>query len=506
MDIKKLQNYSDIRGIVVTNERNEEINFTKEIAAKLADAFTSWCGGKNKTISKIAIGMDSRLLGEELKKSTIECLLNKGIDVIDCGLTITPALYYAIDTKIADAGIMITASHLPYNRNGMKFITREGSINYNGLNEIIEIANNPGIITGLQRGTFEIKEINTPYSEKIKNFIINQVSPENNSHKPLEKLKIIIDAGNGASGFVSDKIFSSLGADTSGSINLNPDGNFPDHEPNTESEAALESLQKQVLEKKADIGILFDSDADRCAFVSNNGKKLLHNNLIALISIIVLEENPKATIVTDSITSDELSSFIYKELGGRHHKFRRGYKRVINEAIRLNNEGIDCPLAIETSGHAAFKENNFIDDGVFLAAKVVSYLMKLKIKSNGAYENLYNRFNYSKESIQFRLKIKSENIETESNRIIQTFKKFSENVPGWKIVINNFDGVRITADKCFGDGWLILRLSIHEPVVVLHIESGSKKGISILLTRVDKLLSKISSVDISSIKKYIAQN
>ena len=193
-------------------------------------------------------------------------------------------------------------------------------------------------------------------------------------------------------------------------------------------------------------------------------------------------------------------------MGGIHHRFKRGYRKVINEAIRLNNEGINCPLAIETSGHAGFKENSFIDDGILLAAKVIIKIAKIKKEGLITISEFYNRYNSSKITRQFRLAVNSSNIEIESNRIIQTFKQFVDTVPGWKVVINNFDGVRITADKYFGDGWLLLRLSLHEPVLVLNIESGSKKGIIMILKRVVKLLSRVTTVNISTINTYISEN
>ncbi|MFC2138011.1 phosphomannomutase/phosphoglucomutase [Bacteroidota bacterium] len=340
----------------------------------------------------------------------------------------------------------------------------------------------------------------------MRQIIINQINSYKNHDKPLTNLKVVVDAGNGSGGFITKEILEPLGAVTQGSINLEPDGNFPDHEPNTESISAIKSLQKQVIETDADLGIIFDSDADRCAFVNNEGKPILHDNFVALLTTIVAEENTKPTIVTDSITSDDLSNFIQKELGGIHHRFKRGYRKVINEAIRLNNDGINCPLAIETSGHAAFKDNNFMDDGVLLAAKVIIKLANIKHKGQTTISEFYSRYSTSKVTMQFRLRILSQNIETESNRIIQTFKQFSDTIPGWKVVINNFDGIRISADKFFGDGWLLLRLSLHEPVLVLNIESGSKRGMMMILKRAVKLLSRITSVNISTLNTYIEVN
>jgi len=131
------------------------------------------------------------------------------------------------------------------------------------------------------------------------------------------------------------------------------------HVPNPEAKEAIESIKKAVLDNNADFGIIFDADGDRSAFIDNTGREINRNNLIALLSDILLKQTPGATIVTDSVTSAGLKKFIENH-GGKHHRFKRGYKNVINEAKRLNNEGIYTPLAIETSGHAAFINNYFL--------------------------------------------------------------------------------------------------------------------------------------------------
>jgi phosphomannomutase len=180
--------------------------------------------------------------------------------------------------------------------------------------------------------------------------------------KITEGLKIIVDAGNGSGGFFAGKVLAPLGADFSGSQFLEPDGNFPNHVPNPEDSTAMTFICNAVKREKADLGIIFDTDVDRFAIVDASGQPINRNELIALISAVILEEHPGSVIVTDSITSAGLKWFIEEESGGIHHRFKRGYKNVINESIRLNKEGKESWLAIETSGHAALKENHFPDD------------------------------------------------------------------------------------------------------------------------------------------------
>ncbi|VAI14491.1 unnamed protein product [Triticum turgidum subsp. durum] len=136
----------------------------------------------------------------------------------------------------------------------------------------------------------------------------------------------------------------------------------------------MEAITQAVLNNKADLGIIFDTDVDRSAAVDSSGRELNRNRLIALMSAIVLEEHPGTTVVTDSVTSDGLTVFIEKKLGGKHHRFKRGYKNVIDEAIRLNSIGEESHLAMETSGHGALKENHWLDDGAYMMVKLLNKL------------------------------------------------------------------------------------------------------------------------------------
>lgn len=191
--------------------------------------------------------------------------------------------------------------------------------------------------------------------QKIK----EEVNAEDYDH-PLKGFKIVVDAGNGAGGFYADKVLSVLGADTTGSRYLEPDGMFPNHIPNPEDATAMASICEAVKEANADLGVIFDTDVDRGGAVDNKGNEINRNRLVAVAAAIALEGNEGGTVVTDSITSSGLKEFIENTLGGQHYRYRRGYKNVIDKALELNAQGINCPLAIETSGHAAMKENYFL--------------------------------------------------------------------------------------------------------------------------------------------------
>ena len=245
----------------------------------------------------------------------------------------------------------------------------------------------------------------TIYAARLVDTIRQGVNHPDNFAQPLTGLKIVVDAGNGAGGFYVDKVLKPLGADTTGSQFLDPDGTFPNHIPNPENKEAMASICQAVVNHKADFGIIFDTDVDRVAAVDSQGNELNRNRMIALISAIVLQEHPGSTVVTDSITSDGLTQFIEQNLQGKHHRFKRGYKNVINESIRLDNSGAESWLAIETSGHGAMKENYFLDDGAYLATKLLVELAKTKLQGK-LLTDLISDLQEPVESEEFRLKIK----------------------------------------------------------------------------------------------------
>jgi len=262
---------------------------------------------------------------------------------------------------------------------------------------------------------------------------------------------------------------------------------FPNHIPNPENKEAMESICDAVIENNSDLGIIFDTDVDRAAIVGKGGKPINKNALIALISKIILNDHPKTTIVTDSITSNGLTKFIEVN-GGIHHRFKRGYKNVINEAIRLNNEGQECHIAIETSGHAALKENYFLDDGSYLIAKILVEVAKLR--SNGTtVTDLLSNLEEAKEEKEFRISIDVEDFRPYAETIIEDLEAYISKLDGLSIVPKNYEGIRVNCNEDSGDGWFLLRISLHEPLLVLNIESNKIGGVEEIYSKLRKFLS-----------------
>ena len=187
------------------------------------------------------------------------------------------------------------------------------------------------------------------------------------------------------------------------------------------------------------------------------------------------EPDDGGTIVTDSIVSDGLIDFINNTLGGVILPFKRGYKNVIDKQIELNNSGTNCPLAIETSGHAAFRDNYYLDDGAYLAARIVIKLVELK-KQGKTLESLFASLAEAEEEKEIRLKIKVEDFRSYGEKFIEDLRVFAAESKDWSVVPNTYEGVRINAASDSGDGWLLARLSVHDPVIPVNFESRSKGG------------------------------
>ena len=261
MDYKKLQNGSDIRGVALEGIEGQHVNLTEQATYDIARGFALWLIKKTgKTSLRVAVGRDSRLSGKTLSGWLIDSLVKQGIAVTDFEMASTPAMFMACVTKgyEFDGSVMITASHLPFNRNGFKFFTKDGGLESANIKEILAYAESSEV-TSLPLGTIKTQEFMTTYS----NILVDKIITQTGSDMPLKGFKIVVDAGNGAGGFYVDKVLKPLGADTTGSCFLDPDGSFPNHIPNPEDKDAMASITKAVKDNNADFGIIFDTDVAR---------------------------------------------------------------------------------------------------------------------------------------------------------------------------------------------------------------------------------------------------
>ena len=483
IDWDNLLSGSDIRGIAL----GDNCNLTNEVIKCISIAFASFIEKKKGIIIKdqiIAVGHDSRISSPRLADIFINGLVSVGAHVYNCGLCSTPAMSMAPKILSCTSSVEITASHHPKEFNGFKFFTINGGLKSLDIIDILSIARKSYFPKSDSVGTVRNVNLMQKYTGILKNIIKKELD----FSSPLSGIHVVVDASNGAGGFFANDVLKPLGADISGSDLLNPDGNFSTHSPNPEKQDSINHIQKITLDNNADLGIIFDADVDRCFFVDNEGIPITKNRLIALVSKMVISEHPNSVIVTDSVTSDNLKHFIEK-IGGHQFRERRGYQNVISSAKDLNLESKICFLAIETSGHAAFEENEFKDDGAYLAVKMIINMVKLKKQGKKLSEEICD-FKDSVESKEIRFDMDDEE---QINGFLDTIKEECPKMPGCSLDEDTPEGVRLNFDIFEGKnnykGWCIFRQSAHDLSVVLNIESDTEGGI-------EKILQNILSIDV----------
>lgn len=493
MSLMKLKSGTDIRGTAV----GEDTQLTDEAVRKITDGFVTFMQEKTALSSDkmtVAVGHDSRISASRIKENVVSVLLSRGVRVLDCGLSSTPAMFMTTVELGCTASVQITASHHPYDKNGLKFFTSEGGFEGSDISKVLEYAENADIPSAVSCDGAEKIDFMSRYAEILRKIICDGVNSENYD-KPLEGFHIVTDAGNGAGGFYAKNVLEVLGADISGSLFLEPDGMFPNHVPNPENKVAMKFISDAVVAANADLGVIFDTDVDRAACVDASGEEINRNRLVALASVIALESNPGGTVVTDSVTSDGLHDFIENHLGGKHHRFKRGYKNVINEAIRLEKSGINSPLAIETSGHAALRENYFLDDGAYLITKIIILLAKLR-KENKTLSDLISPLKEPAEEKEMRYKIHCEDFRAYGEKVIADLFEYVDSQDGWTVADDNYEGIRISLDKEHGDGWMLLRLSVHDPVLPFNAESNSKGGVDRIVAQFNDFIDRYENLSL----------
>ncbi|MHC1786161.1 MAG: phosphomannomutase/phosphoglucomutase [Christensenellales bacterium] len=495
-----LKSGTDLRGLAM----GEGAQLTPDVARRIGRAFACWVKQRIKGepgLIKVAIGRDSRLSGPMLLEACAAGLAKQGVHVLDLGLCTTPAMYESLvgERPIAQASIMVTASHHPSDRNGFKFFTPEGGISARQLDELVRLmetempaAEKPGSIAPF--GYLDL------YKAKLIRLVKEKLHDD--VPRPLLGIHILVDAGNGAGGFYA-AMLDELGAWTEGSQFLDPDGRFPNHIPNPEDPQAIDALCQAVVKYGADLGVMFDADCDRAALVDQSGLAINRNRLIALTAAMLLNVEPGLTIVTDSVTSSGLSKFI-GEWGGEHYRFKRGYRNVIDEAKRLNQAGVNCPLAIETSGHAALRENGFLDDGMYLSTLLICEAMRLK-REGGTLTGLLEGLQEPLESVELRLGIQTEDFHASGRAMIEAVMDHASEAKGWHVAPDNREGIRINFDLEHGreNAWFLLRLSVHDPVLPLNAESDVRGGVRTMLRALHDVIKDTPGVDMTPLLDYL---
>ncbi len=492
--LNKLQNGSDVRGVALPTPDGGPVTLSVQTACRIARGFVRWLAaraGKPAAALRLAVGHDSRLSAQSLKEAVISGFAAEGaIAVQDCGLASTPAMFMGcvFDDTQFDGSVMITASHLPMNRNGLKFFTKSGGTEKSDVTKILALASGAGAVPpGAAGAPCALMDL---YAAALRHKITAGVD---GGGKPLQGLHVVVDAGNGAGGFFVHKVLLPLGANCEGSQFLQPDGRFPNHQPNPENAEAMDSICKAVISSGADLGIIFDTDVDRMSAVLPGGRQVNRNAIIALMSAVLAPEYPGGTIVTDSVTSDWLTEFLESKLGLRHHCFKRGYRNVINECRRLNAEGTCSPLAIETSGHGALKENYYLDDGAYLAVRLITAAAKMR-RAGQTLADLLNGYREAAYAYEGRIGVAGEDCADYGRETLAAFERAAK-AEGVRIA-RSCEGVRLGFEN---KGWMLLRQSLHDPVLPLNAEGESEAAVRAMLAQAKRWLDGFGRLDLSAL-------
>ncbi len=425
----------DIRGIY-PDEINEEIVY--KIGLALVKLFPN--------VEKFCVGRDARRSSPQLFSALANALTESGKDVVDIGLVSTPMAYFASGKYGFGCTVQITASHNPKEYNGMK-ICRENAIALSyetGIGEIEKLVNEGNLEPpkGVVKG--EIEELDI-----VKDYVDHILKRANIDRK----IKLVLDASNGAVGPVAVEVFRHIDKVELYPLCIEPDGRFPNHSPDPMKDDAIKMLQDKVREVGADLGAIFDADGDRIMFVDEDGQRIASDIITALIAIEILLDNPGAHIVYD-LRSSKVVPEVIKENGGVPVITRVGHA-YIKETMRK----YDAPFGGELSGHYYFKDNYFADSGLMALIKVLNIVSQDQRKVSEIVKSLKKY--YSTGEINFRV--------SDPDKVIQKIEEELRSLN--PVEVMHLDG--LTMD--FGDWWFNLRKSNTEPLVRLNLEANTKE-------------------------------
>ena len=473
-----------------------------------------------RPIIRIALGQDPRPHGQRLadafSRGAQDASHKHEVQVYYAGIATTPACAAFCRNQHMDASVMVTASHLPVERNGFKLFQRDGACL--SKQDITVLGNYASqcAVEWYTRGMLPptsgdgavlcrqwVDEFMPAYARDLQKAIQRQVydgstnddDDDDDNQKCLEGLTIVVNAGHGSGGFFH-QVLADLGANVQGSLGIEPDGSFPLGIPNPEYKPMMEATTEACARVQADLGIMLDTDSDRCGFIvpvtsSTNDDDSIHyeplnrNRLIALMGVILAESYPGAGVVTDSVTSEGLSDFLEGTLGLQHVRYLKGYQNVIDKAKELTEAGVmNAELAMETSGHGAMRENHYMDDGTYTAVKVVSLLAREKlVKGNDAgLLTLISKMRELDVIEELRFTTKDASLESMHRvfdycalEIERMCEAESSDGPEqtWSIDTDNLEGIRVRV----GDGqFFMLRKSLHDPVISLQLEATNMEN------------------------------
>jgi phosphomannomutase len=345
----------DIRGVY-----GEEID--ADLAVLIGRAFAQVIAeleGKPTQELRLGLGHDMRLTAPQLSAAYREGMCAEGATVLDAGQVATEMLYYLVGSRELDGGLMCTASHNPKQYTGAKLVKR-GAIALSGDAGIADVRRR--IEEGLGQppggGSTQLVALANEFRQAVLGF----VDPE-----AIRPMRVVVDGGNGMAGPMIGPVLDELGLDLIEAY-WQPDGNFPDHEPNPLLENNRRFIMREVVEKHADLGIAWDGDADRCFFIDDRGAFVDGDFLTALLADSIVAKHPGATILYDVRASRAVADTVHRA-GGRALMNRVGHAYF---KTRMREE--HATFGGEVSGHYYFHDFYCADSGAIPALLILELL------------------------------------------------------------------------------------------------------------------------------------
>ncbi|HNZ54899.1 MAG TPA: phosphomannomutase/phosphoglucomutase [bacterium] len=429
----------DVRGHV-------NVDLTEDFAYSLARGCASYYKKELPSIKKVSIGHDARESSPLFAKALIKGFNDSGIDTVFIGMVPTGLLYFSMFTLDVQASVMITGSHNPPEYNGFKINLIDLPVYGDGIQKIADIMEGDDFIDA------KVKGKNSEYNiiPDFEKYILKNIKIQN-----PEKLKIVVDSGNGVGGFVAVPILKKLGVNVI-SIFEEPDGTFPNHHPDPTVEKYIQDMIKTVKKEKADFGIGYDGDADRIGLVDRNGKIIWGDKILNIFARSILEEVPGATIVAEVKCSKTLYDDI-KKRGGKGIMWKAGHS-----LIKAKMKETGAAFGGEMSGHIFFKHRFFgYDCAIYSTFRLLEIVSKM---DHVDFDKLLEGIPETFSTPEIRLEVD----DLKKFGIVENVVKYFKNEGA---DVNDIDGVRVT----FEDGWGLMRPSNTQNVIVLRVEADSVK-------------------------------
>lgn len=425
----------DIRGVYPDE-------LTEDVAYKIGQAFASYSRS-----NPIMVGRDTRVSSPALSEAFISGIADQGVNVIDIGLCSTSCFYFTLAESGLEGGVMITASHNSKEFNGFKPMLKDSTpLTKEQLLELKKIVLETDLQPAFKKGSVINQDSTDNYIQAVRNSIKEKIKP----------LKVIMDAGNGMAGIYIEKVFSNIGLDVI-PIFIELDGNFPNHETNPKIPENRVKLAEKIITEKADLGFMFDGDADRVGILDRNGEVIDYSLVLAIISEYLIKKSSQKKVVVEVRTSQIVSDWV-KRAGG---------ELIISSSwtIPIKLEMKSDPGIVfggETSGHYMFPEIHDTDDGIFGA---LTFLQAISTKKETVDEIIdeFKKKHFVLEETNFKI--------TEESKVQSLLKKVREKYSAEGAQILDIDGVSVI----FPDWWFNIRESQSESLLRLNLEANSKE-------------------------------